>query len=102
MQRLDDRQARLAGHAARGNAMRTHLAAGLKGGPEPEKGPEGERKENSIACIDFRARIDSLPALEHPLPAFGRVEPPKRRSRRRRGVVVPRVPVERLAEIRAP
>src|SRR5688572_32737867 len=92
----------MAGHAPRRNAVRTDLATCLEGRPESKKWPERKRKEDSVAPLYLRALVDGLPALEHPLPAVVRVEPPQRASGRGRCLVVTGVRVERLAEVRPP
>ena len=82
--------------------MRANLASRIERRPEAQKRSEREGEQNPIGLTHARGAIHRLPALEQPLPALVRVGPTQRAARGRRGLVVARVPLDRLGQHRAP
>ena len=95
---VDQRQARLARHPAGGHAVGAELGPGVERGPEAEERTEGEGEQDPVVRPDPRPAVHRPPAVEHPLPALRRVQPPQGAPRRRRGLVVARVALYRIGE----
>ena len=94
-------QAGAAAHAAAGQAEAAVPPRRVEGRPEAEERPEREREEEPIARPHAGHAINGRPVVEHPGPAFRRVEPAQRSAGRAGSLAQAAVALDRVGERRA-
>ena len=94
-------QAGQAAHSPSGNAKAPPSCSGLEGGPEPQKGTERKSKKQPVPRGDPSCLEDSVPIVEHPLPAFRRIQPVHWLASGGAGAAEPGVAVQVVGQIGA-
>ena len=96
-----DAQPRRAAQAAAGNAEAADLLRRFIREPEPDERAERKREEDAITRSHVGRAENSGPTLDHPAPAFRRVEPAEGRAGGAAGLMEARVAFERKRQVGA-
>ena len=99
--REDGPQPRCTAQTAAGDAQRAERFAGLERQPKTDEWPERKCKKYPIVAAHAGGAKNVAPVVDHPLPAFRRVEPAQRRAAGAAGLVDARVAPERESQVAA-
>ena len=95
----DGPQSCRAAQAAAGDAQRAERLAGFERQPEADEWPERKRKKNPVVATHAGGAKNIAPIVDHPLPAFRRVEPAQRCATGAAGLVDARVAPGRESQV---